>query len=106
MNGSASILTSLYEELGLPFTIDSTANGEVPSHVAASTGDGLVTLTSRAVTESSIPDVRGMSLRDAVRLLETRGMRVDINGRGTVRRQSIAPGTAPRQGQTILLELS
>ncbi len=106
MNGSANTLTSLYETLGLPFAIDTTENGEFPSHVAASTSDGLVTLTPRTVSESSIPDVRGMSLRDAVKLLETRGMRVDINGRGTVRRQSIAPGTAPRQGQTILLELS
>ncbi|MDB4787188.1 transpeptidase family protein [Flavobacteriales bacterium] len=106
MNGSANTLTSLYETLGLPFVMDTTANGEFPSYVAASTGDGLVTLTARSVAEESIPDVRGMSLRDAVRLLETRGMRVDINGRGTVRRQSIAPGTAPRQGQTILLELS
>ena len=106
MNGAAHTLTSLYESLGLPFVIDTTDSGELPSYVAASTADGMVTLTARAVTESSIPDVRGMSLRDAVRLLETRGMRVDINGRGTVRRQSIAPGTSPRQGQTILLELS
>ena len=47
-----------------------------------------------------------MSLRDALQLLERQGLRVDIQGRGTVRRQSLAPGTEPRNGQTILLELS
>ena len=73
MNGSANTLTSLYETLGLPFSIDTTENGELPSHVAASTSDGLVTLTPRTVSESSIPDVRGMSLRDAVKAPRDKG---------------------------------
>ncbi len=76
------------------------------AHVAAQTGERQVTLTARRVPEDAVPDVRGMSLRDALQLLERQGLRVDIQGRGTVRRQSLAPGTEPRNGQTILLELS
>jgi cell division protein FtsI (penicillin-binding protein 3) len=106
MNGKVSTLTTLYDDLGMPYVMDTTGTEELPSHVAASTGDTHVSLTPRRVDPENIPDVRGMSLRDAVQLLETRGLRVDIHGRGTVRRQSIAPGTAPRTGQTILLELS
>ena len=106
MNGSTATLTSLYDALGMPYVIDTTGMAETPEFAAAKTEDHMVTLSARQVTEAHIPDVRGMSLRDAVRLLETRGLQVSINGRGTVRRQSIAPGTAPRQGQTILLELS
>lgn len=106
MNGNASTMTSLYEDLGITYVMDTAGTDGFPSHVAAKTEDNHVVLTPRRVETGSIPDVRGMSLRDAVRLLETRGLRVDINGRGTVRRQSIAPGTEPRSGQTILLELS
>lgn len=106
MNGSTAILTSLYDALGMPYTIDTMGMADIPEFAAATTEDHMVTLSARQVTEAHIPDVRGMSLRDAVRLLETRGLQVSINGRGTVRRQSIAPGTPPRQGQTILLELS
>ncbi len=107
MNGSATVLTSLYAELGVPFTLDTAGTlGHFPSHVAAITGEEVVQLTPRSIEEEAIPDVRGMSLRDALRLLEQRGLRVDIQGRGTVRRQSLPPGSEPRSGQTILLELS
>jgi len=106
MNGDVNTLTTLYDALGMSYVLDTTGSGGNLSHVAASTDNAYVTLTPRKVDPKAIPDVRGMSLRDAVRLLETRGLRVDINGKGTVRRQSIAPGTEPRSGQTILLELS
>lgn len=106
MNGHTTTLTGLYDALGVPYTLDTAGTSELPTHVAARTEDALVILSPRTVAETAIPDVRGMSLRDAILLLETQGLRVDIQGRGTVRRQSIAPGTAPRQGQKILLELS
>ena len=107
MNGQWSTLEALYTELGVPFLVDTAGIAdESLTHVAAKTGDRHVTLTARSIPESAVPDVRGMSLRDALQLLERQGLRVDIHGRGTVRRQSIAPGSAPRSGQTILLELS
>lgn len=106
MNGSIETLTALYADLHMPYTLDTAGHGAIPTHVSARTEDAQVSLVPRQIQEDLIPDVRGMSLRDAIKLLETRGLRVDINGRGTVRRQSIAPGSAPREGQTILLELS
>jgi cell division protein FtsI (penicillin-binding protein 3) len=39
-----------------------------------------------------IPDLRGMTGRDALRLLETLGLNVTIKGTGRVRRQSLLPG--------------
>ena len=51
-----------------------------------------------------IPDVRGMGLRDAVFVLENLGCRVDIVGRGQVKRQSIRPETRAR-GQRVKLTL-
>jgi cell division protein FtsI (penicillin-binding protein 3) len=47
-----------------------------------------------------------MGLKDALYVLENRGLRVRISGNGMVRRQSIPPGTRARQGTTIVIELT
>ncbi|GAB3943517.1 penicillin-binding protein [Spirosoma harenae] len=47
---------------------------------------------SRPTRASQVPDVRGLTLRDALFLLENRGFRVSIEGRGKVKEQSVAPG--------------
>lgn len=41
---------------------------------------------------SRVPDVVGMGARDAVYLIESRGVRVRLSGRGRVVRQSLPPG--------------
>ncbi len=53
-----------------------------------------------------VPDVRGLGLRDAVRLLEAQGLSVRVGGQGCVKSQSIAPGNKAVKGQTISLQLS
>ncbi|MFT4834901.1 MAG: cell division protein FtsI (penicillin-binding protein 3) [Marinoscillum sp.] len=52
-----------------------------------------------------VPDVRGMTLRDAIYLLENAGLKVALAGRGRVSSQSISPGTKYSKGATIKLEL-
>lgn len=53
-----------------------------------------------------IPDVEGMGARDAVYLLESRGVKVTIVGCGKVKKQSIAPNVKIKKGMKITLELS
>lgn len=53
-----------------------------------------------------IPNVEGMGARDAVYLLESRGVKVTVQGRGKVKKQSIAPDTKIKKGMRINLELS
>ncbi len=57
------------------------------------------------VRTDSMPDLRGMSARDAVYLLESSGMKARINGRGKVKSQSIKPGTAIVKDQVCFIEL-
>ena len=52
-----------------------------------------------------MPDVRGMTLRDAIYVLENSGLRVSYNGRGKVRRQSPEHGARIRSGDRVSLEL-
>jgi len=45
--------------------------------------------------EKEIPDVRGMGIRDALYVLENRGMQVQFQGAGKVKSQHPLPGTKP-----------
>jgi cell division protein FtsI (penicillin-binding protein 3) len=60
----------------------------------------------RQYGKSSVPDVTGMGARDAVYLLESRGVKVKIVGRGKVTKQSLAPGTKIRKGSTCIITLT
>ena len=52
-----------------------------------------------------VPNVKGMGAKDAVFLLEEKGLRVRIIGFGAVKSQSMQPGTVVHKGQTITLTL-
>lgn len=54
---------------------------------------------------NQVPDVSGMGARDAVYLLESRGIKVKLTGRGKVMKQSLAPGTVFKRGVLCALEL-
>ena len=53
----------------------------------------------------TVPDVTGMSLRDALYVLENKGIRVVYQGKGRVRGQSINPGTPVNNAYVINLVL-
>ncbi len=53
----------------------------------------------------TVPSVVGMGAKDAVYLLESKGLKVRLNGVGRVRNQSIASGSRIVKGQTIALTL-
>lgn len=55
--------------------------------------------------KSTMPDVVGMGARDAVYMLESRGMRVKIEGRGKVQSQSVLPGRKIQRKQLCVLRM-
>lgn len=59
-----------------------------------------------ATANGLMPDVTGMGARDAVFLIESRGARVVLKGRGKVKHQSKPAGTQMRKGEKITLELA
>lgn len=52
-----------------------------------------------------VPNVQGMTLRDAVFILENIGLKVSISGNGRVKKQSVGPGARINKGETIKIEL-
>lgn len=56
--------------------------------------------------KNTVPDVWGMTLRDALYLLENKGLDVNYKGNGRVTQQSLLPGTTIKNNRTIELKLS
>jgi len=57
-------------------------------------------------TSKKVPNVKNMPGMDAIPLLENLGFKVNINGIGKVKSQSVEPGAALKKGETIILDLS
>ena len=64
-----------------------------------------VVLKPRRITNSQVPNVKGMGLRDALFVLENAGLKVGVSGAGMVQSQSINPGTEVREGSWIQIVL-
>ena len=64
-----------------------------------------VHLEKRYVGKTSVPNVVGMPVNDAVHILEDKGLRVVLVGSGDVQKQSITPGSRILKGQQIKLNL-
>lgn len=95
-------LKQLYETFEVPLDSMST-NSE---WAIALKGESSVLLDTRIFREGQVPNVKGMGARDAVYVLENLGLKVQVQGRGFVREQSILPGTRLTKGSRITIRLS
>ena len=64
-----------------------------------------ISLIPKEINEKRIPNVVGMGAKDAVYLLESLGLKVQLAGMGKVRSQSIMAGNTLHKGKTIHLRL-
>ena len=64
-----------------------------------------VILQGQTVSSNTVPSVVGMGARDAVYLLESKGLKVRLSGIGRVKSQSISGGSRLVKGQTVSLAL-
>jgi cell division protein FtsI (penicillin-binding protein 3) len=74
--------------------------------VAANTKDNSVVWENRKIQEGVVPDVKGMTLRDAIYVLENKGMRVRYSGTGRVVAQSHEPDSKIMDGSIITIKLN
>ena len=102
LNATKTVLT----ELDIPFRADWNANenGQTVWGKAENSGNA-VTLEADRTPMEIVPDVKGMGAKDAVYLLESRGLRVRIEGAGRVVSQSMPPYSKYKKGQTIHIKL-
>ncbi len=74
--------------------------------VRAARNGNAVRWSSNQHEQGKVPNVVGMTLRDALYLLENAGLRVRYEGSGRVSRQSFAPGEKVVEDKRILITLS
>ncbi len=96
---------SIFGMLKMPYT--DSANGGYWRSSSIQNNMAVLNKPAYVSTPSNIlPEVVGMGLKDAVYLMENKGLKVTATGRGKVISQSLAAGTAFKKGQTITLFLN
>ncbi len=102
LNGHKEDLDQIFNELNI-----ATDDGEVLSDwVLTSRQDSVIKYKNRSINNHLVPNVKGMGLQDALYILENAGLKVTCKGFGSVKKQSIRPGTRFRTGAKIKIELS
>ena len=99
-DGNRYDLIQSYKKLGVPFN-----SSTDKAWVTTKTGDTKVELQERYAGKNTVPNVIGMTAKDAVYLIESTGMVVNIQGYGKVVSQSMDPGTPVFKGGIIQIEL-
>ncbi len=100
-SGKQDELTMLTNELG----VSSHSTTEEDWIKSGKNGNAIV-WKKNAMVKDHVPDVTGMTFRDAIFLLEKSGLRVVFQGKGRVAEQSISPGSKITKGGRIYLRLS
>jgi len=95
-------LKTIYKDLGIK-----TAKGSY-AETWTVTGDkhDKVIFKAKTFAKNMIPNVKGMTAKDAIYLLENMGLTTRVQGRGVVYLQSLKPGTRFQKGEKILIRLT
>ncbi|MDP4799539.1 MAG: transpeptidase family protein, partial [Crocinitomicaceae bacterium] len=99
-SGNSKDVTYLLKQLNVRYQLNSSSEW-----VQADTSNQRLQVQRKAILDKKVPNVSGMSAKDAVYLLESRGLIVRLVGRGQVYNQSIAPGQPLVKGQLIQIKL-
>jgi cell division protein FtsI (penicillin-binding protein 3) len=76
------------------------------SGLYASQAGGETVLNRHLTSRQTIPDVKGMGLRDALYMLESMDLRVAVRGSGKVRSQEPEPGSPIKKAETVAIQLN
>jgi cell division protein FtsI (penicillin-binding protein 3) len=98
--GNREDLQRICDELSIP---NLTSTNE--DWVKAQRKDNAVLWTTDEIAPEVIPDLSGMTLRDAIFLLENHGVDVSHQGSGRIINQSLPPGKKIVKGSRISLKL-
>jgi cell division protein FtsI (penicillin-binding protein 3) len=100
-NGYREDINLVFRDLGIKFR-----RSADDDWVATKESGDTIRLVGVTPKEGQVPDVRGMTLRDAMYLLENSGLRVKFNGKGRVRKQSPEHGAKIYEGSMVSLDLN
>lgn len=100
--GTTADIRNVYQSLNIAYN-DSSSNSQYGNVIAVNYQP---VVKKVPVQENTMPDVKGMGLKDALFLLENLGVKVTIKGKGKVSGQSVDPGTMLKKGMDVVLNLT
>ncbi len=103
--GMRNDFTSIFSWMRLPYSDSANGNPIVSASIQASNAVWRAPAQPLA-GNSQVPDVTGMGLKDAIQVLEDRGAKVIISGRGRVFNQAPLAGSPMKKGQPVNLLLN
>jgi cell division protein FtsI (penicillin-binding protein 3) len=98
--GNQKDLIGLLKEFDVPFVADVSTEYSVVREK-----DSKAVLENRYIGKNTVPNVVGMTAKDAVYLIESSGMIARVDGVGKVVSQSAKPGTEVSKGVVIKIRL-
>ncbi|MDR0713925.1 MAG: transpeptidase family protein [Bacteroidales bacterium] len=101
--------SGFYRELAYVWkTLEIPVCKEIPQTecVSVTAGEKEIDVKTRSTNKNLVPNVVDMGLKDALFLLEQRGLQVSVRGRGRIIAQSVAPGSDITLNRRIVLEMS
>ncbi len=101
-NGEKKDLEFLLKDLN----IDLVETEGVTKWVRTTSHDSIVKIDKLTIKQQLVPNVVHMGLKDAVYLLENAGLKVTVRGYGSIKSQSIPPGSRIKRGDRIVLQMS
>lgn len=96
--GFKTDIATVIKQLSIPYRDSS---GRVDEWVAISGKNRSVAISTKPVSDKVMPQLKGLSLKDAVYLCENLGLKVQVRGKGKVIAQSVMPGQSFARGQLI-----
>lgn len=100
-DGNRSDLLRTYKALHIPVMSNTSAEW-INTHADQTQ----VKTSERKIQKSTVPNVKGMTAKDAVYLIEQSGMIAKISGTGKVKSQSVPPGNPIQPGVVVELILN
>ena len=95
-NGQENDMVTISEKLN----INSNVRGS-NSYVSAKINKNELRVRSLKDMGGSLPNVKGLTIKDALYLLEQKGLKVNVKGKGRVIQQSLKPGSKVIKGKQI-----
>lgn len=103
-NGLKKDFKVIFDELDID--IDGLGDVDETDWVVTASNEGeSIVVKPRVINFTTVPNVKGMGLRDALFVLENSGLKVGVVGAGMVQKQSLHPGYEVPRGSYIHIEL-
>jgi cell division protein FtsI (penicillin-binding protein 3) len=107
--GLPVIKAGMHEDLKLICNIlgiSNSSENQTEEWVKVSNNNNSVVWEPNRLDLDKVPDVKGLTLKDALYMLENKGLRVEYQGKGRVVNQSQVPGSKTIKGSIITIKLS